>query len=154
MHPYKTKRSTQSRNLTKLTWITFVAPRFEPTWDGSNLQLLLKRSNLYEVHCAPVLTRLLCALTLARAKAFLNGALLTFIGYTHAQPTEPGKHNAIFSWPAGRRISQTSCHSLPGSLECPWLVPPGPDTCCTRPAASDCNTTNAPTLTKLSENTK
>lgn len=66
---------------------------------------------------------LLRALTLAIAKTFPVEALLISVGYTHAEPmitdpcpTKPAKHNAISSWPAGSRISQTCCHSLPGPL--------------------------------------
>jgi hypothetical protein len=151
---YKTKHIPQSTNMTKLTCITFAAPGFVLTWRVGRVwqqppvapQVL---DPLQGPLCTCVDQTLLWALTLVRAKAFFIVALLISIGYTHAQPTltdpfptKPGKHNAILSWPAGRRISQTCWHSLSGTLECPSQVPPGPDTYSTRPAASDCNSTN------------
>lgn len=121
---YKTKHIPQSTNLTKLTWITFDAPGFVLTWGVGRvwqqppiaLQVL---EPLQGPLCTSVDQTLFWALTLVRAIAFLIENLLRSIGYTHAQPTvtdpfltKPGKHNAILSWPAGRRISQTCCLSL------------------------------------------
>jgi hypothetical protein len=109
----------------------------------------LKHSDLYWGHCVPPRCP---ALTLARFKTFpLLGPLNIHWLYpckakdTDPCPTKPGKHCVIFPWPASSRISQTCCHSLPWPPECPPpLVPAGPETCCIRLVASDCNSTNAP----------